>query len=478
MSNNSKIYNFTGGSFKQLYVADPSKHKFLASLANSPSAFSNLLNSALKLFRFSSNRAQSNSNQIKPIIETSSSEAFTSNSSKNLNISTDTILKANASNFADVNTNIEQGNMHDNISPHEIVYEDSIRNIMLTQYNRIVIGSFKEFFQSVDMNNLSEVLQALKELNFMLANRAPELVSHYNMPVEPHQITAEETPDLVRAHLHHSSAYNPEQSVKGRPHIRGNPYHRYARQSPPLPRYQAHYERSDYCVYSNRSFHNTHACDNSQHASPLTFRNTLNNNNNQINGMHVQSPNNSNILGCLQSQILGLQTQALQHSTLNSVKIFDGSNKSEFTSWAQSVENAAKLCNLDTLSIALSKLQGPPLKLACFLESKEVNVGKQLSWQSLKKYLTNNYSEIPYDTHTINAYDNLHQGSDESTSAYLHRAQDILECIHHTTDMETISAIGTNHTKVLTASKMVDYATNWPNQKQRNGPTCLKFFKM
>ena len=31
--------------------------------------------------------------------------------------------------------------------------------------------------------------------------------------------------------------------------------------------------------------------------------------------------------------------------------------------------------------------------------------------------------------------------------------QDILECIHHTTDMVTISAIGTNHTKILTGLK-------------------------
>ena len=119
----------------------------------------------------------------------------------------------------------------------------------------------------------------------------------------------------------------------------------------------------------------------------------------------------------------------------------------------QTLENATKLCNLDTLSIVLSKLQGPQLKLACFLESKEVNVGKQLSWHSLKKHLTNNYSEIPYDTHAINAYNDLHQDSDESTSVYLHRAQDILEHIHHTTDMATISAIGTNHMKILTGLK-------------------------
>ena len=72
------------------------------------------------------------------------------------------------------------------------------------------------------------------------------------------------------------------------------------------------------------------------------------------------------------------------------------------------------------------------------------------NWHSLKKYLTANYSEIPYDTHAINAYNNLHQGSNESTSAHLHRAQDILEHIHNTCDMTSIPAIGTNHAKILT----------------------------
>ena len=57
--------------------------------------------------------------------------------------------------------------------------------------------------------------------------------------------------------------------------------------------------------------------------------------------------------------------------------------------------------------------------------------------------------EIPYDTHAINAY-NLHQSNDESTSAYLHRVQDILECIHNTSDMTSIPPIGTNHAKILT----------------------------
>ena len=81
---------------------------------------------------------------------------------------------------------------------------------MLTHYNRIVISCFKDFFQSVNTNNLAEVLQVLKELNFMLANRAPELTAHYNIALEPCQMPAEEVHKLVKPHLHCNAAYNPE----------------------------------------------------------------------------------------------------------------------------------------------------------------------------------------------------------------------------------------------------------------------------
>ena len=84
------------------------------------------------------------------------------------------------------------------------------------------------------------------------------------------------------------------------------------------------------------------------------------------------------------------------------------------------------------------------------MKGKETNSGRKLSWTTLKQQLTSNYSEIPYDAHMINAYDTLQQGTDESTEAYLHRVQDILECIHHTNDMSSITAIGANHTKILT----------------------------
>ena len=61
VSNNGKIFNFTGGSFKQLYVADPSDHKFLVSLANSPNTFSSIINSVISLLpRFSCKQTNAN----------------------------------------------------------------------------------------------------------------------------------------------------------------------------------------------------------------------------------------------------------------------------------------------------------------------------------------------------------------------------------------------------------------------------------
>ena len=192
VSNNGKIYNFIGGSFKQLYVADPSKHTFLVSLANSPSTFSSIINSIISLLpRFSSKQTNpnkhTNENQVQTIIEASNTEAFNNNGNADLNVSTDTIADVDISDFVDMiicPDAVHHKNCN-NLSLDENLFQDSVRNEMLTHYNRIVIGSFKEFFQSVNMNNLAEVLQALKELNFVLANRAPELASHYNIPVEP-----------------------------------------------------------------------------------------------------------------------------------------------------------------------------------------------------------------------------------------------------------------------------------------------------
>ena len=144
----------------------------------------------------------------------------------------------------------------------------------------------------------------------------------------------------------------------------------------------------------------------------------------------------------------------------------------------QSAEKAARLCHLDTLSIALPKLQGAPLESASYLEIKEANAGKILVWSTLTKHLTSNYSEIPYDTLAINTYDNLEEGTNEPTEAYLYRAQDILEHIHHSNDMFSITAIGTNHTKILTGFRDSRPCNKLADLKAKHGSAWCRFCRM
>ena len=162
---------------------------------------------------------------MQSVIEAPNSETLHNNSNKSMNVSTDTIPEVDVSDLVGLSSDAVHHNVHDNPSLHKDLFQNSMRNQMLTHCNRIVIGCFKDFFHSININNLTEVLQALKEFNFMLANRAPELAAHYNMALEPHQISAEEVPDLVKAHLHCNAAYNLEHSVRGRPNSRGNQYH-------------------------------------------------------------------------------------------------------------------------------------------------------------------------------------------------------------------------------------------------------------
>ena len=85
--------------------------------------------------------------------------------------------------------------------------------------------------------------------------------------------------------------------------------------------------------------------------------------------------------------------------------------------------------------------------------------------------------EIWYDNHAINAYDNLYQGSDESTSAYLHRAQDILEYIHHTSDMTSIPTIGTTYVKILTGLKDSRLRNKLAESKAKKWTTMSQFLQ-
>ena len=130
MSNNDKIYNFTGGSFKQLYVADPSKHKCLVSLANSPSTFSSIFNSVIGLFpRFSSKQTDSNKhkNKNQSTIEASGTEALNNNGNKGLNVSTDMIAEVDVSDLVDLSSNVVHHDACSNPSLHKNLFQDSVR---------------------------------------------------------------------------------------------------------------------------------------------------------------------------------------------------------------------------------------------------------------------------------------------------------------------------------------------------------------
>ena len=187
--------------------------------------------------------------KVQSIIEASNSETLCNNSNKGINVSTDTIPEVDVSDLVDLSSDAVHHDVHDNPSLHKDLFQNSMRNKMLNHYNRIVIGCFKDFFQSINTNNLAEVLQALKELNIILANRAPELAAHYNMALEPHQISAEEVSNLVKANLHCNAAYNLEHSIRGRPCSRGNQYHWYNQQSSPLPGYNQQPQRTDAHFY-------------------------------------------------------------------------------------------------------------------------------------------------------------------------------------------------------------------------------------
>ena len=73
-------------------------------------------------------------------------------SNKDLNVSTDTIANVDISGLGNISSNAVHHETFNNPSLHKNLFQDSVRNEMLTHYNRIVINSFKEFFQSINTN--------------------------------------------------------------------------------------------------------------------------------------------------------------------------------------------------------------------------------------------------------------------------------------------------------------------------------------
>ena len=130
--------------WKELYITDPSKHKFLVTSDNSPSTLSNIFSSVLVLFpRFGNRQGDTNKHKNK---DQKQSAIKATNSSKGTNFSTsiDTIQEVNVSDLsADISINQDAC---ETPALHGSLFQNSTCNEMLTHYNRIVIGCFKDFF--------------------------------------------------------------------------------------------------------------------------------------------------------------------------------------------------------------------------------------------------------------------------------------------------------------------------------------------
>ena len=181
---------------------------------------------------------------------------------------------------------------------------------MLSHYNCIVVGCFKGIFQTVDTNNLPAVLQALKELNFILANRAPELSAHYGFPLEPQQVSTEEVPDFISVYLDRPAVKSAEHSNRGRPRTRGNQQDRPSRWSSPVPRYNRQTNRSDayphftrarsyQSRYSGRDRHHSYSSSKYQHL----LNQASHSYHNASNTPNMYPLNTSELIGSLQAKL-------------------------------------------------------------------------------------------------------------------------------------------------------------------------------
>ena len=68
------------------------------------------------------------------------------NGNTGMNLSTDTTQEVDVSDLADLSMDLDHHNAHDTPSLHEDLFQNSMQNEMLTHYNRMVIGCFKDFF--------------------------------------------------------------------------------------------------------------------------------------------------------------------------------------------------------------------------------------------------------------------------------------------------------------------------------------------
>ena len=136
-----------------------------------------------------------------------------------------------------------------------------------------------------------------------------------------------------------------------------------------------------------------------------------------------------------------MQNQPLVTAAISAIDWFDGTDKSNTMSWLEQVEVVAERNNQASLEVGMAKLKGAPL---CN-EHKTHN----LTWPQLRKLLIENYSDTPYVSDTMVAYNRILQAEDESVTQHLIHAKDYLEAINHTSRLASMDSSRLNHISLV-----------------------------
>ena len=136
-----------------------------------------------------------------------------------------------------------------------------------------------------------------------------------------------------------------------------------------------------------------------------------------------------------------MQNQPLATVALSAIDWFNGTDKSNTMSWLEQVAVVAERNHQAPLEVGMAKLKG-----ACLCNVHKIYY---LTWQWLWKLLIENYSDNPYVSDMMVAYNRISQAEDKSVSQYLIHATDYLEWINHTSRLASIDGSGLNHISLV-----------------------------
>ena len=136
-----------------------------------------------------------------------------------------------------------------------------------------------------------------------------------------------------------------------------------------------------------------------------------------------------------------IQSQPLTTSALSTISWFDGMDKSNTMSWLNQVEVVVELNNQAPLEVGMAKQKGASL---C-----DTNKTHNLTWPQTKKLLIENYSDTPYVSDAMVAYNRISQTENKSVSQYLIHVKDYLEHINHTSKLSSMDGSGLNHISLV-----------------------------